>query len=61
MKKPEEILGSLSPLDQKVVKTLLNVERAKMHILDLKAGSREDKKLVEQVVTLLRQEISHED
>ena len=61
MKKPEEILGALSPLDQKVVKTLLNVERAKMHILDLKPGVREDKKLVEQVVTLLRQEISHED
>jgi len=61
VKKPEEILGALSPRDQKVVKTLLNIERAKMHVLDLKAGSSEDKKLVDQVMALLRQEISHED
>ena len=61
MKKPEEILGSLSKRDQKVVKTLLNIERTKMHVLDLKAGSREDKKLVDQVVVLLQQEISHEN
>ena len=61
MKKPEEILGALSKRDQKVVATLLNIERSKMHVLDLKAGSREDKKLVDQVVALLQQEISHED
>lgn len=61
MKKPDEILGALSERDQKVVATLLNIERSKMHVLDLKVGSREDKKLVEQVVALLQQEISHED
>lgn len=59
--KPNEIIGALSIDDQKLLNDILGVEKRRLHILDIKRNSRNEKEIVSEVVAIIDKAVSDDN
>ncbi|CAH7485165.1 conserved hypothetical protein [Vibrio chagasii] len=52
-----EILETLTKEEQEVLQAVLNLEQTKLNIVDLKANSSEEKKLVNDIYSIIESKI----
>ena len=48
--KPNEIIGALSEEDQKLLNSILKIEKSRLHIEKIKPNSRIEKEIVKEIV-----------
>lgn len=58
---PSEILKSLSSIDQKIINDILSIERSRLHIDEIRKGSREEKEIVSEIVSIIDKAVKNDN
>lgn len=56
--KPNEIIGSLTKNDQKLLNDVLGVEKRRLHIQEIKRNTRIEKEIVSDIISIVNKAIS---
>lgn len=56
----KEIIDSLSKIEQEILKSVLNLEQSRLHIINMAENASEEKKMVSDICSIIRREIKDE-
>lgn len=59
--KPNDIIGSLSKDDQKLLNSILSIEKKRLHIREIKSNTRNEKEIVAEIVATIDKAVENEN
>lgn len=59
--KPNDIIGALSDEDQKLLNSILIIEKRRLHIENIKSNSRDEKEIVKEIVDAIDKAVGNAD
>lgn len=59
--KPNDIIGSLSKDDQKLLNSILSIEKKRLHIREIKSNTRNEKEIVSEIVAAVDKAVENEN
>ena len=59
--KPNDIIGSLSKDDQKLLNSILSIEKRRLHIREIKSNTRNEKEIVSEIVAAVDKAVENEN
>ena len=59
--KPNDIIGSLSKDDQKLLNSILSIEKKRLHIREIKSNTRNEKEIVSEIIAAVDKAVENEN